>query len=173
MGKIVRINVTPEIKKEAQERNEAFKKKYGNRGTHRLDKNRQRETGYLAEAAINSYCKNLSYSDDDKVDFIMNDSTIDSKAQGCNVEPKGYFAATLYEDQKNREVDFYIFSRVKNDSTAVWICGVISKEEFFTRAKLIKAGTKNNNFTYDQSRYELTYNDLTSIKEWERDVSTR
>jgi len=62
MGKIVRINVTPEIKKEAQERNETFKKKYGNRGTHRLDKNRQRETGYLAEAAINSYCKNLSYS---------------------------------------------------------------------------------------------------------------
>ena len=71
-----------------------------------------------------------------------------------------HYNATLYEEQKDRQADYYIFSRVKNDFTVVWICGIASKKKFFKIATLKKAGTKNNIFTYDQSRYETQYKDL-------------
>jgi hypothetical protein len=161
---ILTVNITPEIYKEAQDRNLAYQKKYGNSGTHRLNKDRQRMTGYLAEASIHSCFYELQYSDNDNVDFYINSMTIDSKAQGCNSKPLKNYVATLYEEQKKREVDYYIFSRVKNDFSMAWICGIISKQEFFNKSTLVKAGTKNNNFVYDQSRYEISYDKLLDIK---------
>ena len=41
---------------------------------------------------------------------------------------------------------------------------MISKERFFKIATLQKAGTKTNNFTYDQARYEVQYKDLGSLQ---------
>ena len=127
---ILAINITPEIYQEAENRNLSYKNKYGNSGTHRLNKDRQRMTGYLAEASIKSYFPQLNYSDNDNVDFIIDSITIDSKAQGCNTKPLDNYVGTLYEEQKTRDVDYYIFSRVKNDFSVAWICGAISKKDF-------------------------------------------
>ena len=161
---VLTINITPEIYQEAEKRNLSYKKRYGNTGTHRLNKDRQRMTGYLAEASIRSYFPKLNYSDNDNVDFIIDSITIDSKAQGCNTKPLDNYVGTLYEEQKARDVDYYVFSRIKNDFTIAWICGAISKKDFFDFSTLVKAGTTNNNFTYDQSRYEIQYNKLIDIK---------
>ena len=163
MGSLT-INITPDIYQEAEQRNLSYKQKYGNTGTHRLNKDRQRMTGYLAEASIRSYFPQLNYSDNDNVDFIIDSITIDSKAQGCNSKPLDNYVGTLYEEQKTRDVDYYIFSRIKNDFSIAWICGVISKKDFFDLSILVEAGTTNNNFTYDQSRYEIQYSKLIDIK---------
>lgn len=160
---IIDIKITKSIFDKAQQRNEKYKNKYGNAGTHRLNKDRQRMTGYLAEACIIDKFPQIEYSINDIVDFNIGDITIDSKAQGCNSKPLSNYVATLYEEQKNRPVDFYIFSRIKNDFSIAWICGIISKSKFFNEAELISAGTKNNNFTYDQSRYEIQYNNLEGL----------
>lgn len=160
---IIAVDINKQIFDEAQQRNEKYKAKYGHAGTHRTNKDRQRMTGYLAEACIQYKFPHAKYSEDDSVDFTFGDITIDSKAQGCNSKPLLNYVATLYEEQKNRPVDFYIFSRVKNDFSIAWICGIISKTKFFELAKLIPAGTKNNNFVYDQSRYEIQYNQLEDI----------
>ena len=163
MGSLI-INITPDIYQAAEQRNLSYKQKYGNTGTHRLNKDRQRMTGYLAEASIRSYFPQLNYSDNDNVDFIIDSITIDSKAQGCNSKPLDNYVGTLYEEQKTRDVDYYIFSRIKNDFSIAWICGVISKKDFFDLSILVEAGTTNNNFTYDQSRYEIQYSKLIDIK---------
>jgi len=160
---IITVNITEEILDEANNRNDKYQKKFGNIGTHRTNKNRQRMTGYLAEACIRSIFPNIQYSNNDIVDFVLGDLTIDSKAQGCNSKPLGHFSATLYEEQKTRATDYYIFSRVKNDFSMAWICGIISKKNFFSLAKFAPAGTQTNNFTYDQSRYEIQYKDLENI----------
>ena len=160
---IVTINITQKIFDEAQQRNEKYKAKYGHIGTHRTNKDRQRMTGYLAEACIANTFSHIKYSTNDIVDFDFGNLKIDSKAQGCNSKPLPNYVATLYEEQRNRLADFYIFSRVKNDFSVAWICGIISKPRFFELSKLIPAGTKNNNFTYDQSRYEIEYNQLEDI----------
>lgn len=164
---IQEVAITGEMLDEAKKRNASFEKKYGNIGTHRINKSKQRMTGYLAEVAIKRLC-GVEYSDEDSVDFKYNGVTLDSKAQGCNSKPKEYYVATLYEEQKARDVDLYIFSRVKNDWSKVWVCGFLSKEEFFKKSKLIPAGTENNNFTYDQSRFEIEYSKLKSIKDLEK-----
>lgn len=160
---IIAVKITSKIFDEAKQRNERCKIKYGNAGTHRLNKDRQRMTGYLAEACIRDKFPNIQYSDNDVVDFIIANTLIDSKAQGCNSKPLEYYSATLYEEQKNRKADYYIFSRVKNDFSVAWICGIISKTNFFEKAKLVPAGTSNNNFIYDQSRYEIQYSQLEDI----------
>ena len=72
MGSLT-INITPDIYQEAEQRNLSYKKKYGNTGTHRLNKDRQRMTGYLAEASIRSYFPQLNYSDNDNIDLYLLD----------------------------------------------------------------------------------------------------
>ena len=157
------VFITKEMMKEAEERNLLFYRKYGNRGTNRLDKKNQRITGYLAEVAINTCFNKIKYSDNDEVDFVSfkkNKITFDSKAQGCNTKPKINYVGTLYENQKNRNCDVLIFSRVKNTHDVVWITGFMPKQQFLEVSKLIPKGVKNNNFTYDESRYELEYSQL-------------
>jgi len=162
----IEVDITNEMLEEAKYRNEAFKNKYGSNGTHRTNKENQRIVGYLAEVAINKSFNNVEYVvGNDNVDFISKNKklTFDSKAQGCNSKPRIDYVATLYEEQNKRPVDMYIFSRVKNDFTKVWICGIISKDDYIKNAKLMPKGTKNNNFTYDNARYELEYSKLYDI----------
>jgi hypothetical protein len=158
----IEVTITPSILQEAQNRELSFRNKYGNNGTHRTNKEKQRITGYLAEAAIaHTFPNHMAYSTDDSYDFLyLNKYRVDSKAQGCNSIPKPDYAATLYEEQRKRPTDIYIFSRVQNDHKKIWIAGVISKKNFFKIAQLIPAGTQNNNFTYDQPRYQITYTNL-------------
>jgi len=162
----VEVNVTQEMRDAADKRDKSFYNRLGNVGTHRTDKGRQRTTGYLAEAAVASVFPRLEYSKDPNIDFIFKDITFDVKAQGCNSMPSPTFVGTLYEEQSSREVDFYIFTRVKNDFTKVWITGFVSKKQFLSTAKLIPVGAVNNNFRYDQARYEIEYRLLTKPQQF-------
>ena len=174
-GLMIEVIITPKILEEAKKRNEQYFNRFGNSGTHRTNKERQRMTGYLAEACVNSVFPEIEYSDNYLVDFLLDDSTIDSKAQGCNSKPLEFYSATLYEEQKNRDADYYIFSRVKNDFSKAWICGIASKRKFFQIATLKKAGTETNNFTYDQSRYEVSYNklgDMYKFMKWHNETTS-
>ena len=156
----IEVDVTPEMVANANDRNESFFKKLGNVGTHRIGQTRQRITGYLAEMAVKDVYPKLEFSTDPNVDFICKGMTFDVKAQGCNQMPLPNYVGTLYEEQASRSVDLYVFTRVRNDSEKVWITGLISKNQFFDLAKLIPAGTANNNFRYDQSRYEIEYSKM-------------
>lgn len=156
----IEFDVTQDMLTEAKERNKVFFQKYGHLGTHRKNVEKQRMTGYLAEIAIKNSLPHLEYSKNDTVDFLYKKKSFDSKSQGCNSIPLPYYAATLYEEQDKRDADFYIFNRVQNDFTKVWILGFISKKEFMEKSVLMPAGTRNNNFVYDNPRYELEIRNL-------------
>jgi hypothetical protein len=155
----IEVDVTKEMLYEANKRNQIFFEKYRNIGTNRLLSKNQRITGFLAEIAIKHIFTQLEYSETDDVDFVSrrDKTTFDSKAQGCNGKPQIDYVGTLYENQANRIFDKLIFSRVKNTLDKVWITGFIPKKEFLEIAKLMPAGTENNNFTYDEARYEIPY----------------
>jgi hypothetical protein len=159
---MIEVKVSEHILEEAKIRNKQFFEKFGDNGTHRKNKE-QRMTGYIAEACIQKTFSIFKYSESIDVDFTLDSLTIDSKAQGCNSKPLNNYSATLYEDQKERDTNYYIFSRVKKDFTIAWICGIISKKKFLKIAKLQPKGTITKNFTYDQSRYEVRYKDLADI----------
>lgn len=154
----IEVEITEDMLTQARNRERVFFEKYGNNGTLRTDKPRQRMTGYLAEIAVKATYSSLSFSPSDAYDFVSSKGkTIDVKAQGCNSKPLPFYDAALYANQTEREVDFYIFCRVKNDFSKVWIAPPIERKEFFKRATLKETGTVHNNFTLDEPRYEVQY----------------
>ena len=61
---MIEIKVTSEILEEAKRRTSEAAKRFGDRGTHRLNSDRQKSTGYLAEVCINHEFPDIKYSDD-------------------------------------------------------------------------------------------------------------
>jgi len=158
------VEVTPDILEEAKERNKKFFNSFGNSGTHRMDKDNQRITGYLAEAAINHSIPTLTYSNNNAYDFINPiGKTFESKAQSGNGKPYPYFAATTYPEQE-LPCDFLIFSRVLNNLSKVYICGFISIPDYKRIRQYIEANTPNNNFMYKEARWQITLDQLKNIR---------
>ena len=107
---MIEVIITPEILAEAKSRNEEYFNRFGNSGTHRTNKERQRMTGYLAEACINHTFPEIQYSDDYFVDFVLDSTTIDSKAQGCVTVSQWVFIVRHYMKNKKIEIQIITFS---------------------------------------------------------------
>lgn len=159
----IEVKVSPEMLLDAEIRNKEFYNRFGNRGTHLAHVTNQRTTGYLAEMAVKAVFTDLEFSEDYNIDFILNGASFDVKAQGCNVPPKLYHNVTLCEEQATREVDFYIFCKVKNDHSKVWIAGFIPKTKFLDKSELKPIGTVGITFVYDFARYEIQCKELDVI----------
>jgi len=160
---MLEVRITEEMKTRAKDKARKLQGAYGDHGTHRIDSTRRRMTGFAAEEAIKQAYPILTPSLDVSVDFRLGKYTFDVKSQGCNKPPQGNYSATLYEEQRLRAATYYIFCRTKNDLSTVWICGAISKHRFFDLALLKEKGTSAGNFIYDNTRYELSYDQLTDV----------
>jgi hypothetical protein len=80
-------------------------------------------------------------------DFVLpNGKRVDVKSKGnCKVAPTIDYDCTIPVNQKNQQTDFYIFTRISSDVSKGWICGIISKKNFFEVCKLRKKGEPYNN----------------------------
>lgn len=161
----LRVKVTPDILDEATKRNKQFYGSFGNSGTHRMDKDNQRITGYLAEVAIKHSIPTLSYSTDIAYDFVNQiGRTFESKSQSGSSAPMPYFTATTYPEQQ-LPCNFLIFSRVLNDLSKVYICGFISVPEYKRIRQWIEPNTPNNNFVYKEPRWGIQLEQLRNINQ--------
>jgi hypothetical protein len=157
--------ITDDIRSIAEQRDRFFYAKIKDQGTYRKENPRQRLTGFLAEAAIKSTFRALDFSPNPRTsNFIHNGLQFESKAQGCNSPPKADYVGTLYPEQLEKPIDYYIFSRVLNNLKLVWICGMVSKHRFLELARYVNANTPNRNFTYDQARYDLEYGLMSKVE---------
>jgi hypothetical protein len=165
----IEIDVTKEMMDEAMERMRIAHAKHGDGGTYRLDKKNQKKTGYLAETAAKYAFSKLKYyenelGESEKYDLIgKNNVTFDVKACGCNSKPRVEYVGNVYTSQKCLS-DIFIFSRVKNDFTKVWITGFIGRQEYQKESKIMKKGHDGANFQYEEPRYEMKYKDMFSPK---------
>jgi hypothetical protein len=155
------VIVTEDMLTRAQNRSNDNHALYGDKGTHRVDKPIQRTTGYVAEEAIKVAFPQLEFSSNKDVDFFYTKAStpisFDSKTNGTNTEPRKNYTAYIYEDQMHRRPRFYIFSRVSNDLSRVWIGGIISKNDFDEFSTYRPKGYKGRNFVYDEGRFEIQY----------------
>ena len=71
---MVEVEVTKFMLDEANQRNKKFYEMFGHTGTHRSNKQRQRITGYLAEAAISNTYADIVYAEGYSVDFVLKNS---------------------------------------------------------------------------------------------------
>ena len=67
---MIEVKVTEEIFQDAKTRNKEFFQKFGDKGTHRNNKE-QRMTGYIAESCIKKTFDVFKYSQDINVDFNL------------------------------------------------------------------------------------------------------
>lgn len=164
----IEIDIDNSMLKEAQERDDFFINLYGPGNTHREDTKTCRKNGYLGEIAVKKAYPKLEYNLTHNHDFNFNNLTFDVKSLSCNSQPKPDYVGIVYEDLKEKIVDYYIFTRITNDLKKIWINGFISHKDFFEKSKYMPVGSNivtGSSFKYEQSRYVLEYNKMLGVKQ--------
>lgn len=101
-------------------------------------------------------------------DMLIEDHKIEIKSKERKHAPKLDWEASIAKSSSHQEPDFYIFtSAEKSDDkyTKLWILGYISREEFYEKARLIKAKNidKSNWFRCKRDMYNIYHHELYPI----------
>ncbi len=165
-GNFIYVEITKEMLESAYQRNMHFQNIYGTSGTRLKGKNTKiRETGYLGEEIVRKAFPLLQLSPDPSFDFYIKKSdsqfvTFDVKSVGCNSMPQPHHVGTVFSHEGKVHTDCLIFTRILNDRSGGWITGFIKTSDFFQMCEQVKAGTQNNNFTYEHDRMTIEYGKL-------------
>lgn len=135
---------------------------YGRRGKFDGDKSKQL-VGMLAQTVLADYLKqprpDTSEGFDGGYDYIINGKKVDVKCMSRKGYVIGNYVHNLIAYQKNYDVDYYIFTSLNTTTNELEICGVINKEQFFSKADLFEKGTVRHKgktaFTLEAPTYEL------------------
>ena len=126
--------------------------------------------GYLGELAVAEYIgaeRHDTYNSDLKKDGI----TIEVKTKQCSSKPTLDYEASIAITSKKQRPNMYMFTRIemnKGEVIAIWLCGQISYEDYFRKARFLEKGDKdpqpnNPDWKVKQSCYNLIYRDLNKI----------
>ena len=135
---------------------------YGRRGKFDGDKSKQL-VGMLAQTVLADYLKqprpDISVGFDGGYDYIINGKKVDVKCMSRKGYVIGNYVHNLIAYQKNYDVDYYIFTSLNTTTNELEVCGVINKEQFFSKADLYEKGTVRHKgktaFTLEAPTYEL------------------
>lgn len=135
---------------------------YGRRGKFDGDKSKQL-VGMLAQTVLADYLKqprpDTSEGFDGGYDYIINNKKVDVKCMSRKGYVIGNYVHNLIAYQKNYDVDYYIFTSLNTTTNELEVCGVIGKEQFFSKADLYEKGTVRHKgktaFTLEAPTYEL------------------
>jgi len=145
--------------------------------------------GYLGEEAVANYLGVRVSSCDDgdakfHYDMIWEGQKLDvkTKKRGYGV-PRLSFDGSIETFNTKQKCDSYIFASIsyKNtnyyepyenprdehkDISAVYLCGIISKDEYFSKATLYKKGTTDptNGHFFPKDRYNLLYSEMYPVE---------
>jgi|TARA_Y100001963_G_scaffold19521_2_gene24707 hypothetical protein len=144
--------------------------------------------GYLGEEAVASYLGiRVSSCDegDEKYhyDMVWNNQKIDVKTKARTVMPKLDYDGSIEGFNPDQKCDSYIFTCIsyknKNyqngyenprdehkDISAIWLCGIISKDEYFSKSTFYNEGDidPTNGHQFRKNRYNVLYRDMHPIK---------
>ena len=135
---------------------------YGRRGKFDGDKSKPL-VGMLAQTVLADYLKqprpDTSEGFDGGYDYIINGKKVDVKCMSRKGYVIGNYVHNLIAYQKNYDVDYYIFTSLNTTTNELEVCGVINKEQFFSKADLFEKGTVRHKgktaFTLEAPTYEL------------------
>ena len=105
---------------------------------------------------------------DNGIDFVFDDKKIDVKTMGRTVKPEMNFVNNFIGLQKDYKTDIIIFCSFNKNNNQLTICGWITKNNFFNKAKLYPQGTKrfrrDGTFFFTKADlYELENKDLNQV----------
>jgi hypothetical protein len=176
--KLEKIIITPEMLLRAQARDpgRAFNSKSFMEGKGTL-------IGNLGDEMIKSYRRDFLHQSTYDYDFVHNHNntriTIDNKTKyqsplNIDTSKVGLWMASVCIDSVHQNTDYYTFCRVckreQDDGSFIypygWVLGIISKKEFFEKAKHYNKGDKEgyNDYAVKQECFSLPYSQLYQLK---------
>ncbi len=78
--------------------------------------------------------------DYDLVNPKDSDDTADVKSKRCTSIPEAHFDNSIAAYNTQQKCKKYIFVRVRKDYKKAWICGELTKEEYFSKATFVCQG---------------------------------
>jgi hypothetical protein len=90
------------------------------------------------------------------------------KGKGTKVEPKPEYDCSVTATAKEKQkCDFFFFTRVNYEYTKGWVLGFMPREEYFARARFLKAGEYDatNKYNAKADCYNLKISELYELPE--------
>jgi hypothetical protein len=152
----IEIEITPEMLLTAQQKSKEM-------GVLRnsIMKGQGNLAGFLGEEIVLSYLGCPSNNSFD-YDLIKNHVKIDVKTKQTTVTPLPHYEASVAAYNPNQRCDLYIFTRVLKGFSKGWICGWLTKEEYFGKAQYLRKGQidPSNGFRVRANCHNVAYQDL-------------
>jgi|TARA_B110000196_G_C20696008_1_gene453027 hypothetical protein len=137
--------------------------------------------GYLGELAVSEYINAEHVSCDwgeDKYnrDLLLKGKNFEVKTKRRCFDPKSDYDASVADTSTHQKTDYYIhlsitFGRHENrkvyyDPLRIWLCGIISKEQYFIKSKVWNANEvdSSNDFKTHVKMHNLSYKELIDPK---------
>jgi len=123
--------------------------------------------GFLGEILVSNY---LELPLGNTYDYDMKTAagkTLDVKSKRCTSKPKPTYECSVAAFNTKQRCDYYVFTRVLSSLTKGWLLGYKPKEEYFSKATLLKKGTldPSNNFTVRADCHNLEIGSLDSMED--------
>jgi hypothetical protein len=97
-------------------------------------------------------------------DLIIDGLKVDVKARPLNKPLRPWNSASIPAYQKQQKTDYYIFVFILKDYSAAWLAGYLSKEDFYTKARLyLKDEPSGFNFNFHLDTYTIISRQLDPI----------
>lgn len=136
--------------------------------------------GYLAELALARYLNAENISCDEgaekfNYDLMYEGKKIDVKTKRRTVDPKPNYEVSIADTSKHQKTDSYSFVSITfkekrgrgklatyHGVKSIWLCGFISKEEYFNKAKFMSKGEidPSNGFKVHANMHNLPISSL-------------
>lgn len=132
---------------------------------HSMMKGERNVEGVLGELAALKFLTNAEATDTYDHDIKIGPVLIDVKTKRLTNKPRLYYDCTVYGYNPNQNCHVYLFAGVKNDHSVVWLCGFISKKDFYEKAEFCPAGSERplgggKTLTYKEDNYVVQVNKL-------------
>ena len=103
-------------------------------------------------------------------DIVLGAHKIDIKTKSCKDKPKENYTASVSDYQKNHESDAYFFFRVSKDLKLACAFGGMLKKEFYEKAELVKAGTRDGGFVCRVDMWSIEISKLVEPTKFVKDL---
>lgn len=124
----VEIVVTREMKRVAEKRSAELQNLRGS-----ITKGEGSLAGCICEEACKIVIPELEEDYCKDHDFIYHEATFDSKALRCAFKPPLRYEMSVSTWARHQECDYYVFSRILEDYSRLWIVGFMEREEFYDK----------------------------------------
>ena len=122
--------------------------------------------GMIAEELFLDKYKKAIRKNTRHYDILINDLKLDIKAKSCKSIPLPNYTASVSDYQKKHSSDGYVFYRIQKDLKKAWELGGALKDDFFSRATFVRAGTRDGPFLCKVDMWSLEIDQLVNLDDF-------